>query len=89
MKSSVIRQWLCYCADYYIVAQLWNGCLHACVLATPFDIFSQISYIGLLGLSNVHLGERLLIRHIVSQWWCMGGFSEAAYIYEWFKIGLN
>ena len=31
------------------------------VLATLFDIFAQISFVGLLGLSNVHFRIRFLI----------------------------
>ena len=40
------------------------GCIYFSVdgvLAPPFDIFAQISYVGLLGLSNVHLRIGLLI----------------------------
>ena len=35
------------------------------VLAPLFDIFAQISYVGLLGLSNVHLGIFNFSRHIL------------------------
>ena len=41
---------------------------------------AQISYVGLLGLFNVHFSIQFLIRHIVSPRWHMGGFSETTYM---------
>ena len=32
------------------------------LLVTPFDIFAQILYAGLIGLSNVHFRIRFFIR---------------------------
>ena len=33
-----------------------------------------------LGLSNIYLEIRFLNLHIVSLWWCMGGFLETSHM---------
>ena len=48
-----------------------------CSLSWPhLHIFlAQIWHVALQGPSNDHLHIRFFIRHIVSPWWHMGGFS--------------
>ena len=62
-----ILKWYLYLCMYV--------CIYPCSLSWThrFIFYAQISYVGLLKLSNVHLGIRFLICHIVSPWWHMGG----------------
>ena len=48
---------------------------------------AQIWHVALQGPSNDHLHIRFFIRHIVSPWWHIGGFSETTHMK--FKIELN